>query len=163
MKANPYADDLGAREPVGVMAETPKKLSELLNQFPAEQLDQKPAPDKWSVREIMCHLADCEIVFAWRLRLNYEQHHPMLQPFDQDGWAKIYKAYTFHQARLTFDATRMWNLAFIAGLSEEDRKRPARHPERGELTLWTTVETIAGHDLHHLKALAEMPKVTGVA
>jgi uncharacterized damage-inducible protein DinB len=156
MTANPYSDALGNHDPVRVMAETPKKISELMQGFPKEQLDQPPAPGKWSPREIMCHLADCEIVWAWRLRVIFEKDHPSIQPFDQDPWARIYRVYTFTQAQVTFDALRMWNLAFISGLTEDDKKRPARHPENGEITLWNVVETIAGHDRHHIAHLEKL-------
>ena len=158
MNANPYADALGSRDPLEVMAKTPACLTELLNQFSPEQLEQKPAPDKWSLREVMSHIADCEIAWAWRLRTIYENYHPMLQPFDQDAWARAYSKYRFQQARITFDALRVWNLQFLSAITEEDRKRPARHPERGEITLWNVVETIAGHDLHHIAALEKVSK-----
>lgn len=149
-KTNPYAEDLGDRDPVQVMTETPAKLARLLSGLSKDLQDTPPAPGKWTPREVMCHLADCELVWAWRLRLVHEKDNPLLQPFEQDPWAQIYAAYTFEQARLTFDSVRMWNLAFLARLSEEDKRRPATHPERGELTLWDIVEGIAGHDLHHL-------------
>ena len=157
MTTNPYAEKLGTHDPIEVMAKTPSRLTELLNQFSAEQIDARPAPDKWSVREVMCHMADCEIAWAWRLRLVYEHYHPQLQPFDQDAWAKAYDKYRLQQARITFDSLRVWNLQFISALTEDDRKRPARHPERGEITLWNIVETIAGHDLHHIAALEKLP------
>jgi uncharacterized damage-inducible protein DinB len=150
MEKNPYAEALGDREPVQVMTETPAKLAKLLAGLKKEQIEQAPAPGKWTPREVMCHLADCELVWAWRLRLIYEKDNPLLQPFDQDPWAKIYAAYTFEQARLTFDTLRMWNLAFLAKLTDADKQRKATHPERGEVTLWIIVEGIAGHDLHHL-------------
>ena len=158
MNANPYAEDLGSRDPIEVMSKSPARFAELLNQFPAEQIEAKPAPDKWSIREVMCHMADCEVAWSWRLRLILEQYHPQLQPFDQDAWAKVYSKYKLQQARMTFDALRVWNLQFLSALTEDDRKRPARHPERGELTLWNIVETIAGHDLHHINTLEKLPK-----
>jgi hypothetical protein len=104
------------------------------------------------VREVVAHLADCEIAFGFRLRQSFGGQS-LLQPFDQDAWARGYGAYTAEQALATFVALRAWNVAFVSGLTEADKKLPAVHPERGEMVLWTIVETMAGHDLHHLAGL----------
>ena len=79
-----------------------------------------------------------------------------MQPFEQDPWARMYGQYTFAAARATFLALRAWNVAFVGGLSEADKRKPIYHPERGEETLWTIVEIMAGHDLHHLAALERL-------
>jgi len=67
----------------------------------------------------------------------------------------VYKAYSFAEARATFFALRAWNVAFVRALSEADKRKPVTHPERGEETLWTIVEIMAGHDLHHLMKLEQ--------
>jgi predicted acyltransferase len=149
---NPYAGALGGRDPVAVMAETPRRLEVLVGGVSAAQIEARPGPGKWSVREILAHLADCEIAFGFRLR-QVCAGAPVMQPFDQDDWARAYPNYSAGLALATFVALRDWNLAFIAGLSETDKQRAGMHPERGEMVLWTIVETMAGHDLHHLKAL----------
>jgi len=151
----PYADVLAGRDPQVVIAETPTRLTRLLHGLTPEQIETPPAPGKWSIRELMAHLADCEIAWAWRLRQAYGAEHPQLQPFDQDSWARSYSAYTFQAARTTFNAVRAWNIALIAAFTAADRQRPVTHPERGEETLWTVVEIMAGHDLHHLERLEE--------
>lgn len=152
MTINPYAGALGQREPVEVIATTPEKLESLLGKNSAEQIERRPAPNKWSLREIMAHLADCEMAFGFRLRQG-AAGVPMIQPFDQDDWAHNYDAYDFATAVKTYRATRAWNLAFIRSLTEEQKTRVVTHPERGTMTVWTIVETMAGHDLHHLAAL----------
>ena len=65
---NPYASFLGDRDPLEVIRSTPARIESLITQHGAETLDRAPAPGKWSVRDILSHLADCEIVFAFRLR-----------------------------------------------------------------------------------------------
>ena len=152
MSLNPYAEALGKRDPVEVIAQTPARLAQMTDGLSAAEIDARPAPDKWSVREILAHLADCEIAFGFRLRQSYGGES-LLQPFDQDAWARAYGAYTAEQALATFAALRAWNVAFVRGLTEADKTLPARHPERGEMVLWTIVETMAGHDLHHLAGL----------
>lgn len=160
--ARPYVHLLEGRDPAAVMRDTPGHLADLLKAMSPEAIENKPAPGKWSVREILCHLADCEIAWAWRLRLIYGANDPTLQPFDQDPWARAYDGvgYTTSAARATWVAVRQWNLDLIEGLSQEDRCRPATHPELGPITLWTVVEIAAGHDLHHLTALEKLaPKL----
>jgi uncharacterized damage-inducible protein DinB len=149
----PYSDVLAQRDAKVVIRETPSRLARVLDYLSAEQIETRPAPDKWSVREIMAHLADCEIAWSWRLRYVYGTEQPVIQPFDQDAWARSYDAYTYAAARRTFEALRAWNIEFVGALTEADRQRPMTHPERGEETLWTIVEIMAGHDLHHLLRL----------
>jgi len=152
MSVNPYAYALEGRDPATVIAETPARLEMLVAKLSTAELEAKPAPDKWSVREVLVHLADCEIAFGFRLRQSYAGQS-LLQPFDQDAWARAYGVYSASQALATFRVLREWNVAFVSGLTEADKQMPAVHPERGEMTLWTIVETMGGHDLHHLAKL----------
>ena len=155
MSLNPYAGALGQREPVEVIATTPEKLERLLGKLSPEQIERQPAPGKWSLREIMAHLADCDLAFGFRLRQGAAGFE-MIQPFEQDDWARNYGAYDFPSALTTYRALRAWNLAFIRSLTEEQKVRTITHPERGTMTVWTIVETMAGHDLHHLTALEKL-------
>jgi hypothetical protein len=150
----PYEEKLGDRDPIEVMSKTPRELELLLEGLDAEQVERRPAPGKWNLREIVCHLADCELVWGWRLRYVYGEKGPAIQTFDQDSWAKIYKAYSLTDAIGTFASTRKWNLLFLSGLNPVDMQKSVTHPERGEETLWTVVKIAAGHDLNHL-ALVE--------
>ena len=152
MSVNPYAYAVEGRNPAVVIAEMPARLAKVLARLTAEEIEVAPAPGKWSVREVLAHLADCEIAFGFRLRQAYSGQ-TLLQPFDQDAWARAYGVYSAEQALATFVSLRAWNVAFVGGLSEADKLLPAVHPERGEMVLWTIVETIAGHDLHHLTKL----------
>ena len=153
MSTFPYAAALGKHDPQQVIAETAARLARVLDALPPEQAEAQPAPGKWSVREIVAHLADSEIAWSWRLRQAYGEEHSTIQPFDQDAWSRIYAVYSLAQARACFEALRAWNVAFVGGLSEADKQRPVTHPERGEETLWTIVQIMAGHDLHHLASL----------
>ena len=158
MSFNPYAVALGEREPVEVIASTPEKLEALFSQLSAEQIDKKLAPGKWSVREVLAHLADCELAFGFRLR-QAAAGVEMIQPFDQDDWARNYGAYNFRAALTTYQAVRAWNLAFIQSLTDEQKAQVVTHPERGTMTVWTIVETMAGHDRHHLAGLEKLENV----
>ena len=147
---NPYAAYLGEKSPSEVMAATPGKLAAIMGSLSDEQMDRAPAPGKWSIREILCHLADCEMVFAFRIRQTLAEPHHTVQPFDQDNWAKAYAVYSAEAALAAFIAVRNWNVALLRSLSPETFHKPMTHPERGAMTLQTVIETIGGHDLNHL-------------
>jgi hypothetical protein len=76
-----------------------------------------------------------------------------MQPFDQDRWAANYAAYNADAALALFAAARGWNLALLRSLPAEAFARKVSHPERGEMTFQTIVETMGGHDLNHLAQL----------
>jgi uncharacterized damage-inducible protein DinB len=154
MSGVPYAEMLEGRDAAKVIAETPVRLGSILDGLSTAEIETRPAAGKWSVREIVAHLADCEIAWSWRLRQVLGEERVVMQPFDQDAWAKVYDAYSFEMAWATFRALRAWNVAFVGALAEEDKQKGYTHPERGEEeTLWTLVEIMAGHDLHHLAGL----------
>ena len=116
-------------------------------------IEWRPAPGKWNAREILCHLADCEIAFAFRLRQTLAEDHHVIQPFDQERWAGMYGGLGARSALNTFSALREWNLALIGSTPAEGMSKPVNHPERGEMTFRVIVETMAGHDVNHLGQL----------
>jgi uncharacterized damage-inducible protein DinB len=150
---NPYAVHLEGRDPSAVIAETPKQLGQLVRSLDAKALNTPPAPGKWSVRQILTHLADCELVFGFRLRQTVAQPHHTVQPFDQDQWAAQYEAYDALTALETFTAMRRWNILFLSSLPRESFAKQMTHPERGTMTLQVVVETMAGHDRNHVKQI----------
>jgi uncharacterized damage-inducible protein DinB len=156
MELNPYAKFLAGRNPLDVLASTHPELEKLAHRMPPEQLAMRKPAGKWNAREIVAHLADCELVFCFRLRQTLAEDHPTLQPFDQDRWAERYAKYDMASALASFAATRRWNLLLLDGTSEAERTRKVTHPERGTMTFWTIVETMAGHDVNHLRQLERL-------
>jgi uncharacterized damage-inducible protein DinB len=157
--SNPYAACLGTRDARAVLASTPGLLQQALATLSPERIAAPIALGKWSPREIVAHLADCELAHSFRLRqiLAAPASEPaLLQPFDQDAWAKHYSAYGLAEALELFRANRLWNLKLVGTLSEADFDRPAHHPDRGNLTLRIQLETMAGHDLNHLVQLQRL-------
>src|SRR3984957_846022 len=153
---NPYASQLGELDPLEVIAATPAQLRALMDVIGGERAEQPRAPGKWSAREIVCHLADCEVAFAFRLRQTLAEDRHVMQPFDQDGWAKRYAGYNVEAALATFSMIRRWNLALVRSLDAADLAKPVNHPERGDMTLKTILETMGGHDRNHLKQEEEI-------
>ena len=78
---NPYAHHLGDESPEHVIAATSARLHDLLDDLTPEEINTPPGPTKWSLRELMAHLADCELVFAWRLRQVLSVEAPELHAF----------------------------------------------------------------------------------
>jgi uncharacterized damage-inducible protein DinB len=156
---NPYASFLGTLDLRQVIASTPLRLREFLDSLGEARANQPPAPGKWSVREILCHLADCEVVFAFRLRQTLAEPHHVIQPFDQDLWARNYAAYDAPSALAVFTAVRDFNCKLLASLPPEAFATPVTHPERGTMTFQSIVETMGGHDLNHI---AQIEKIIAI-
>lgn len=152
---NPYAPNLGSQDPLKVISGTAGQL-EHLSKTIGKRIDQPRAPGKWSAREILCHLADCETVFAFRIRQTLAESNHVIQPFDQDQWAKNYSGCTAAEALAVFSALRNWNVKLVSKLPKNALAKKVSHPERGEMTLQTIIETMGGHDLNHLKQLEEI-------
>jgi uncharacterized damage-inducible protein DinB len=150
---NPYASQLGERDARQTISETPEKLTELSHKLGPNGFERASGPGKWTIAEILCHLADCEIAFGFRLRQALAEPHHTIQPFDQDAWARNYRQLDVHAALETFSVLRRWNAAFIKAAPQEAYSKAVTHPERGTMTFQTLVETMAGHDLHHLRQL----------
>jgi len=149
---NPYAKFLDGRPLETILLSTSHEIANKLQMIGPENVSQPPAPGKWSPAEIVCHLADCEIAFAFRLRQTLAEDHHVLQPFDQEKWAASYGV-PAREALAAFAAFRHWNLQLIAKSLPASAAKPVTHPERGTMTFQTIVETMAGHDLNHLAQL----------
>ena len=67
------------------------KLKKLIHGLTPKQLKWKPEPGKWSIAEIVAHLADAEIVGSWRMRSIIGESGTTIQPFDQDAWASLFQ------------------------------------------------------------------------
>jgi uncharacterized damage-inducible protein DinB len=157
-QTNPYEKYLTGQNPLPVLTSTAQRIGKLIEQLGSERVNEAPAPGKWSAREIVCHLADCELAFGFRLRQTLADDHHVIQPFDQEKWAANYSAYQMHDALAAFGAVRSWNLALLRSVSAEARAKAVTHPERGTMTLSTIVETMAGHDANHLGQLEAIAK-----
>lgn len=163
MALNPYENFLAGRDPQVVIAETGARLATVVRQIGAARLNDSPAPGKWAPREILCHLADTELAFAFRLRQTLAEHHHVVQPFDQELWAKTYASIPAEAALAAFSAVRAWNLVLLSAVPPDAYSKPVSHPERGTMTFGTLVETMAGHDTNHLRQLEAIAQQTSRA
>ncbi len=150
---NPYAKYLDGRPISAILAATPTAIGSRIAAIGPEKAATPPAPGKWSPAEIVCHLADCELAFAFRLRQTLAEDNHVIQPFDQEKWAATYPGIDAGQALAAFTALRQWNLLLIGTAMPNAANKPVLHPERGTMTFQTIIETMAGHDLNHLAQL----------
>jgi len=150
---NPYAKFVDERPVMETLAETPRTISSLLEKMGPGRAFEAPEPGKWSAGEIVAHLADCELVFGFRLRQTLAEDNPIVQPFDQDKWSATYKGIEPGVAFAAFEAFRRWNLRLLEVSMPTAAERKVTHPERGTMTFQTIVETMAGHDRNHLGQL----------
>lgn len=158
VKPLPYVHLLDGHDAVAVLGSTLAEVERVLAGWTPQQIDRKPAPNKWSVRETLCHIADCELAWSWRFRQVLAEHHPVLQPFDQDAWSAAYTGvgYTAAAALATWHRLRLWNLALLEPLDAEALDRKGHNPEQGDVKLRQLIEIAAGHDLHHRTSLARL-------
>lgn len=145
--------NVDGQDPLKVSAATPKKLERLIKGVPAAKLRKRPAPGKWSVAEILAHLADGEIVRGWRMRQILGAPGTPIQAFDQDAWAATghYEKRDPRKSLETFRVLREANLALMKSLTKEQWKQYGLHAERGQETIEHIVRLDAGHDINHTR------------
>ncbi len=144
---------LGDQDPLKVQTATPRRLERLIAGASTTALKKQPAPGKWSVGEILAHLAETELVAAFRIRLIVGAPGTPVQAFDQDSWAREgnYAARDPRRSLALFRAVRDANLALYRSLSPEQWERHGMHAERGQESVRHIVKMFAGHDLNHIQ------------
>lgn len=146
---------LGDSNPVEVLEQTQAALRRAADGLSAQQVSQPEAPGKWSVRQVLQHLADSELVWGYRLRMVWAQNRPQLTGYDQDLWAERlrYEEADTEQSLQEFAVLRKANLRLLGRASREDLERVGVHAERGEESVEHMIRLYAGHDLLHLRQL----------
>lgn len=153
----------GDDDPVVVLTATPDRIRELLSGVSAEALTRPPQPGKWSIAEIMAHLADGEIVFAHRLRMILSASPTPLTAFDQNQWAELfdYRSADVEASLDAFAAVRAANMRMVRRISPALLQRSGTHEEWGTETAASLLRIEAGHDRNHLSQIEAMLKVSG--
>ena len=146
---------VGDEDPIDVLSRLTERIDELIGGLSDEALRRPESPGKWSIVHVIRHLADAELVWAFRLRMVLAHDEPELAGFDQDLWA----------SRLGYDTTdlpdvieqltvlRKANLRLLRDLPASALQRTAVHRERGRETLAQMLRLYAGHDLVHVRQL----------
>jgi hypothetical protein len=162
--ANPQAytrrilSNLQGRDPWDVLSSTAGRLRELTAGRTRDDLARKPDPTRWSVVQILAHLADAEIVGAWRFRLILASDGVALQPFDQNAWAETFRyqdADALESIEL-FEANRTATMSLLRRVDPALHANHGMHAERGKETVEHLVRLYAGHDLNHLAQIQQL-------
>ncbi len=152
----------GSRNPLRQQQAAPARLAALVKGKTRKQLTRRPAPDKWSIAEIMAHLADAEIAIAWRIRQILASSAIPIQAYDQDLWAKTF-AYAKREPRqslASFRALREANVALLESVPRKLWENYGVHQERGNESISHIVRMVSGHDINHLRQIEAILKGT---
>ena len=140
------------RDALKVQAATAPKLKKLIQDLSPKDQKWQPAPGKWSIAEIVAHLADAEIVASWRLRSVIGENGTAIQAFDQNSWAAAFQ-YGKRDAKKSVEVFRVLrenNLEMLKGIPRERWENYGMHQERGKESVAHLVRMFAGHDTNHI-------------
>lgn len=143
---------------------SPKEIAAAVSGLPDKVLRYKPAPDKWCILEILAHLADMEILYAYRLRQMLADKKPVIAPIDQDDWARNlgYMESSPPELVALYGLNRHHNLRLLRRLKPADLEKSAFHPEyKQDMTVATIVERMGGHGANHLAQIERLKKEAG--
>jgi len=146
------------KQPLVVQAATARRLERLIKGVSTARLCKRPAPEKWSVSEIVAHLADGEIVGGFRMRLILGAPGTPIVAYDQDQWATSghYDKRDPRKSVEQFRVLREGNLALLRSLTPEQWKHYGMHAERGRESIEHIVRMFAGHDINHLRQIEKI-------
>jgi DinB superfamily len=152
------------KEPLVVQAATAETLERLIKGVSTTRLRTRPAPEKWSVREIVAHLADGEIVGGYRMRLILGDPGTPIVAYDQDAWVTSghYDKRDPWKSLEQFRVVREGNIALLRSLEPEQWQHYGIHSERGQESIEHIVRMFAAHDINHLQQIAKILDEPGV-
>lgn len=142
----------------------PEQVARAVMGLPDKVLQYKPAANKWSVQEVLAHLADTELVYGYRLRQAIADKDPTFAPIDQDAWAANlgYMEPTPPELIALYSLLRRANLRVLRRLKPADLEKGGFHPERKrKITLAEMVETLAKHGASHLEQIERLKQMAG--
>src|ERR1700751_1390653 len=143
---------------------SPKEIAAAVSGLPPATLRYKPAPEKWSIIEILGHLADIEIVYAYRLRQMLADEKPVIAPMDQDAWAKNlgYMDAPAPELVAAYGLNRHQNVRLLKRLKVADLDKSAFHPEyQKNQSVADLAERMATHGANHLVQIEKLKKEAG--
>jgi hypothetical protein len=142
-------------DPLVLQAKAPDVLAALVAGLSGEDLGQRPAPGKWCIREIVAHLADDELVVAYRMRLILSAPGTPIQAFDQDIWASTgrYSTSDVMDSLALYRTLRFANLKLLQSLTAQEWDMFGVHAERGVESVRDIAMHFAGHDINHFRQI----------
>lgn len=148
------------KDPLRMQREALRKLAALVRNKTRAQLTRRPGPGKWSVAEILAHLADAEVAISWRLRQILSTNGISIQAFDQDAWAAAFD-YGHQDPKLSLERYRVLregNLTILEKMPKARWENHGVHQERGNESVAHIVRMTAGHDVNHFRQVETILK-----
>ena len=147
---------------VALLTAAPAKLAALVAGLSPEQLARRPAPGKWSIQEVVAHLADDELVGGYRVRMILSSPGTAIQAFDQDIWARTgrYESRDVIASLELYRVLREANLVLLRSLSAEEWEMFGVHAERGVESIRDIAMYFAGHDINHFQQIEAIRQAT---
>lgn len=149
----PYAQYVGDRDPLDVLRESLEAFRRVHAAISSQRWEAASAPGKWTLRQIMVHVTQWEMIFGVRLRCALAVPGYVVQPLDQDPFIYEADAVDADVAFAAFESMRRMNLALAGSLTPSQRTHVVHHPERGAIDVEDLLITLAGHAVHHLNQL----------
>lgn len=146
---------VGDRNPIAMLGGAVARLREEIARIPQGKLTLPEAEGKWSITEVVRHLAETEMVYGYRIRMVLSHDTPEIQGFDQDKWASLvsYDGATIDDYLSMLEILREMNLKVYRCLREEQLHRFGVHSERGPESVGRQIKLCAAHDEVHLKQI----------
>ncbi len=122
-----------------------------------EQLDARPVAGRWSTREVICHIADCEIVYVDRMKRVIAETNPLLPNLDPDVFSAglVYSQRHVEEELQLVETLRKHMGRILKTLDPSGFQRTGIHSTDGPLTLEQLLGRITGHIPHHLRFIVE--------
>jgi DinB superfamily len=140
---------------------SPKQIAAAVSGLPEKTLRYKPSPDKWCILEILGHLVDIEIVYAYRMRQMLADRKPVIAPMDQDDWARNlgYLQESPPELVALYGLNRHHTLKLLHRLKPGDLQKSAYHPElKRDVTLAEYIAMMGEHGANHLEQIEWLKK-----
>jgi len=140
-----------------LLAATPGILRGLMCELSGDDALWKPAPDRFSIAEVLAHLSHTEgHCYRYRVDRLLAEDRPLFEDFDARDFRHLYRDADPEDSFDHFEEQRETNLEYLRELDAPAGARIARHPDAGEFTLAQMLHTWALHDLGHVRQIAEL-------
>jgi len=158
---NPYGIDLGDRNARESLHKTPEAIATIVRSLGSGGLSKRTAPGKWTLAEILVHLAQTEIIVQGRFRHALTTDGYVVQPFDQDLFMAVEPATDGDATLEAYVCLRRFALPLIDRLRAAELAKRFRHPDHGEISVAWLLAWWAGHERRHLGQVERIADIAG--